>query len=388
MLRLFSTVLKQLNNLVIVVDREGEVSYVGPSVERMLGYKPHELLGNKWWLKTCTNIADPEQRKQEIRHFFTLAAKGAYPVSTVEYKLNSAVGDARWFLWNCSAGPDNTLIQIGYDITERKRKEQEILDKNKELFNRNKEIFDSLEYARNIQQAILPSALRLKGNFAGAFAMYQPKDVVSGDFYWAHTSEDVSYIAVADCTGHGVPGALMTMTANALLKEIIVKRSIMEPARVLGSIDAELEQVIHVQGNNVKANDGMDIALVKYNRKAGIISFAGAFRPLLHIRKGQLAEYPGSRFPIGFYHYVAKRFEEHEIKVEKGDMIYLFSDGYIDQFGGMEGKKFNKKNFKELLLSMHDMDMPEQKAFLEYSLLNWRQKEPQTDDILVAGFKV
>ncbi len=390
MLRVFNSVLQQLNNLVVVVDSNGGVAYVGPSAERMLGFKTGELLGDKWWAKTCYNIADPEQRKTEVSHLMKQVNTGKSVVVPVEYKINTANGDAKWFLWNLSAGPDGSLVKIGYDITDRKQREQEMLGKNKELTNRNKEIFESLEYARNIQQAILPSAEKLKGNFSEVFTLYQPKDVVSGDFYWAHVdeAEGISYHAVVDCTGHGVPGALMTIMANSMLKDIVVKRKITEPKDVLIALDDELQQMINAKGNRVKANDGMDISFARYDKLKGEITFAGAFRPIVVISKGEVTEYRGSRYPIGFYHDVVKTFVQETIKVNSGDMIYFFSDGYADQFGGEEGKKFNKKNFKELLLSANDMELEVQRSFLEYSLLNWRQKEPQTDDVLVVGFKV
>ncbi len=414
MLRVFNAVLQQLNNLVVVVGSDGEVAYVGPSAERMLGFKTGELLGDKWWTKTCHNIADAGQRKTEVNYILQQIAAGKPILAPVEHKINTSSGDARWFSWNLSAGPDGSLVQIGYDITERKLKEQEILLKNKELTNRNKEIFESLEYARNIQQAILPSAEKLKGGFSDVFTFYQPKDVVSGDFYWAYEAPSkspllgktsnsmsgsfpngegrdgagISYVAVVDCTGHGVPGALMTIMANAMLKDIVIKRKISEPKDVLSALDEELQQIINGQGKSVKASDGMDIAFVKYDKSVGQITFAGAFRPIVLVSDGVLTEYRGSRYPIGFYHNVVKQFEQITIAVKPNDQVYIFSDGYADQFGGEEGKKFNKKNLKDLLLSVNDMEPEVQRSFLEYSLLNWRQKEPQTDDVLVVGFKV
>ncbi|MGP8214642.1 MAG: SpoIIE family protein phosphatase [Bacteroidia bacterium] len=397
MLRVFNSVLQQLNNLIVVVGSDGEVTYVGPSAERMLGFKTGELLGDKWWTNTCQNIADPGQRKAEVNHLLKQVAGGKAVVAPVEYKIKTANGDTRWFSWNLSAGPDGSLVKIGYDITERKQKEQDILVKNKELSNRNREIFESLEYARNIQQAILPTAEKLKGGFADVFTLYQPKDVVSGDFYWAAPPQPspigdgaggASYHAVVDCTGHGVPGALMTIMANSLLKEIVVKRKITSPKSVLSTLDDELQQLINAPGNRIKAYDGMDIAFIKYDKEVGLITYAGAFRPMVVVSDGVITEYRGSRYPIGFYHDVVKQFEEVTVKVKEGDLVYIFSDGYADQFGGEEGKKFNKKNFKELLLSVNDMELQVQRSFLEYALLNWRQKELQTDDVLVVGFKV
>jgi PAS domain S-box-containing protein len=390
MLRVFNSVLQQLNNLVVVVDSCGEVAYVGPSAERMLGYKTGELMGNKWWAKTSYTVTDAEQRKTEVSYLMKQIANGKSVIAPVEHRINTATGESKWFSWNLSAGPDGSLVQIGYDITDKKLKEQELLGKNKELANRNKEIFDSLEYARNIQQAILPSADKLKGNFAEAFTFYQPKDVVSGDFYWAYfdVNENTSYHAVVDCTGHGVPGALMTIMANSLLKDIVVKRKVTEPKDVLSILDEELQQMINAQGNRVKASDGMDIAVCKFNKTTGELTYGGAFRPMVVVSDGVLTEYLGSRYPIGFYHNVVKIFEQTTVQVKPGDLVYFFTDGFADQFGGERSKKFNKKNFKDLLLSINDMELEVQRSFLEYSLLNWRQKEPQTDDVLVVGFKV
>jgi PAS domain S-box-containing protein len=377
MLRVVDTVLQQLNNLIVVVDPAGKVSYVGPSAERMLGFKTHELLGDQWWLRTCSNIADPGQRKTEVNFLLKQVATGNRAIAPIEHKLKTARGDSRWFLWNLSAGPDGSLVKIGYDITDRKQKELELTD-------RNREIFESLEYACNIQRAILPSAEKLKGDFADAFSLYLPKDVVSGDFYWTAPGG----VAVVDCTGHGVPGALMTIIANAMLKDVVVKRKITEPKDVLKALDVELEQVINSSGSTIKAKDGMDVAYINYDKAAGLIKFAGAFRPMMIVSEGNITEYRGSRYPIGFFHGVEKKFEQVDVKVKAGDMVYIYSDGYTDQFGGERGKKFNKKNFRELLLSMNDMELSEQRSFLEYSLLNWRQKEPQTDDVLVLGFKI
>src|SRR6185312_9267456 len=307
MLRVFNAVLQQLNNLVVVVDSFGKVSYVGPSAERMLGFKANELLGDQWWLRTCSNIADPEQRKTEVGFLLKQMANGKSVVAPIEHKLKTAHGDSRWFLWNLSAGPDGSLVKIGYDITERKQKELDLAE-------RSKEIFESLEYARNIQRAILPSAEKLKNGFSDAFVLYLPKDVVSGDFYWAGPAA----AAVVDCTGHGVPGALMTVMANSMLKDVVVKRGISEPKAVLKALDEELEQVINASGSNVKAKDGMDIAYINYDKYAGVIKYAGAFRPMIIVSDGKLTEYRGSRYPIGFYHGVEKNFEQVEVTVKAG----------------------------------------------------------------------
>jgi serine phosphatase RsbU (regulator of sigma subunit) len=291
-------------------------------------------------------------------------------------------------LWNTSKGLFNKLVAIGHDITDRKNAEMNLLLKHKLLEQQNFEILASIRYARRIQESILPDKNKIVSAFADAFVLYQPKDVVSGDFYFFHQRGSKIFMIAVDCTGHGVPGALMTMLANSILKDVIVTRGIEEPAEILYALDRELFIELNKDDGRDISRDGMDVAVTVTDQETKTLHYAGAFRPLLLIRGQEIFELEANRFPIGFYGDTEKVFTSHKFNLEEGDAFYLFTDGFCDQFGGEQTKKFNRKRFKELLLSVQSMSFVEQQAFLQYALLNWRQDEPQVDDILVIGMKV
>jgi serine phosphatase RsbU (regulator of sigma subunit) len=278
------------------------------------------------------------------------------------------------------------LVGIGHDITDRKKAEQKLIEKHKELEQHNKDMVDSIQYASRIQEAILPDIEKIKNAFSDAFVLYQPKDVVSGDYYFFYQRGSKSFVAAVDCTGHGVPGALMSIIANGILKEVIVKKGITEPSEILYALDEELFAALNKKGEIT--NDGMDVALAVFDSEKNSVSYSGAFRPMLLLRDHELIEFEANRYPIGFYGDVEKIFVSKEIELKKEDTFYFFTDGYCDQFGGELKKKFNRKRFKELLLSLQGMEMEEQQSFLQYALLNWRQDEPQMDDVCIIGVRI
>lgn len=224
--------------------------------------------------------------------------------------------------------------------------------------------------------------------FDDAFVLYLPKDVVSGDFYWYTKRGSKIFVAAIDCTGHGVPGALMSVMGNSLFKDIVEKQGIESPELILQQLDDGVNQLMQKQEDYDGLSDGMDVSLAVINLEENVLEFAGAMRPLWIIRANELTELKGSRFPIGYFHGVEKTFEKQVVQLEKGDSLYLFSDGYADQFGGEKNKKFNKRKMKELLLSIVNMTGKEQEGFMEYALKNWRQEVDQTDDVLVMGVKI
>src|ERR1035437_1432211 len=297
---------------------------------------------------------------------------------TVPYErlLKTVRGGERWILWNTSKWPANSLVGIGHDITDRKNTEEKLLKKNKELTQFNKDVTDSLQYACRIQEAILPDVQKIKNVFKDAFVLYLPKDVVSGDYYFFFQKNKKTIVAAVDCTGHGVPGALMSVIANSILKEVIVKRGIEEPSEILYALDEELFSALNKQNTTVVSNDGMDVALGVFDLENNTLTYSGAFRPMLLVRNNELIEFDGNRYPIGMYGDVKKEFVSQQIQLQEDDTFYFFTDGYCDQFGGEQKKKFNRKRFKELLLSAQSLEMDEQESFLQYALLNWRQNEP------------
>lgn len=378
--------LEKLNSLIVVVNSEGKVNYVSPSVKRLLGYEPEQMIGDGWWNLTRHTEFERENIKALMNSFLKMDSLQ----ETIPYErlLKTANGDDRWILWNTSKGPENSLVGIGHDITDRKNAEEKLLKKNRELTQFNKDVTDSLQYACRIQEAILPDVQKIKNAFKDAFVLYLPKDVVSGDYYFFFQKDKKIIIAAVDCTGHGVPGALMSIIANSILKEVIVKKGIEEPSDILYALDEELFAALNKHNATVVSNDGMDIALAVFDFENNTISYSGAFRPMLLVRNNEIVEFDGNRYPIGMYGDVKKEFVSKQMQLQEDDTFYFFTDGYCDQFGGEQKKKFNRKRFKELLLSAQSMEMEEQESFLQYALLNWRQNEPQVDDVLVMGIRI
>ena len=263
----------------------------------------------------------------------------------------------------------------------------EIQRQKDEIAEQKKEIMDSIYYARRIQKAVLPDDHMVNKNMPEHFVLYLPRDIVSGDFYWIAEKEDNTIFAAADCTGHGVPGAFMSMLGMSYLKEIVNKSKRLSSARILDRLRDHVKATLS-QSTKGGQQDGMDIALciLKKNRKS--LQYSGAFHPLYLIRDGNLSEYKPDLMPIGIYIRKEKPFKSHNIRTAKGDCFYIFSDGYADQFGGENRKKFLARSFKKLLLSIHDKPMPEQREILFETLKQWMDGHEQVDDILVIGFRI
>ena len=253
---------------------------------------------------------------------------------------------------------------------------------NEELAVRNKDITDSIKYAKRIQFAILPPEIP----FNNTFILFKPKDIVSGDFFWLTTHEGKEFIAAVDCTGHGVPGAFMSFIGYTSLNKIVIEQNIHEPAEILNHLNEEVASTLHQKGEDI-VNDGMDIALVCYDPNNMQLQYAGAFNPLLLIRDSEIIETKANRFAIGRSTGVENRFTNHVIEVKENDIIYLFTDGYSDQFGGRDGKKFKTGNFKELLISIQSKTVDEQRDMLDKTIEDWRGEFEQIDDMLIIGRK-
>jgi len=380
------TVLEKINSLIVVVNSSGKVEYVSPSAKRILGFQPEQLIGDGWYNLTRDNPADRKQIRKVVNDL--LLREKLTDITPQERLLKTASGGERWILWNYSKGLFNKLIAIGHDISERKRTEQSLAENHSLLKQQNKDIFDSLRYASGIQNTILPSFEKIDSRFSDAFIFYAPKDVVSGDYYFFHQQNNKFIIAAVDCTGHGVPGALMSVIANSILKEVILNKQISEPSEILYALEDELRLALNYDNSRQETYDGMDVAVGVFDFEKNIVSYSGAFRPMLLIREDKVIEFAANRFPIGFYGDISKEFTTQQETLQAGDAFYFYTDGYCDQFGGEDQKKFTRKRFKELLLSMQSMPMSEQRSFLKYALKNWKQNEPQTDDILVMGLKI
>jgi serine phosphatase RsbU (regulator of sigma subunit)/uncharacterized protein HemY len=244
----------------------------------------------------------------------------------------------------------------------------------------------SINYASRIQQALLPSQKLFSSYFPEHFILYKPKDIVSGDFYYFKKINEFLVIAVGDCTGHGVPGAFVSLLGIAFLNEIVAKKEIRTAAQVLEELRKQVKTSLKQTEQDNDSKDGMDIGLCIIDTKTNLLQFAGAYNPLYLIRNKELREIKGTKNPIGI-HLKERPFENHQIQLESSDAIYLASDGFIDQFGGEKGMKFMNKKFKQLLLEINQSSFDKQKETLVSTLQAWKKDTRQIDDITVLGFK-
>ena len=272
--------------------------------------------------------------------------------------------------------------------TELNAQNEEIRAQRDQLSKQNNSINESILYAERIQSAVLPRQIYIDEILPDNFILFKPRDVVSGDFYWVKQINNYIVIAAADCTGHGVPGAIMSMLGMSFINEIVHKREITQTNYALNELRKHIKHALRQTGKKGEADDGMDMALCALDLKTRKLQFAGAYNPLYLIQDGELIEIKADRMPIGFYPNEKPSFTNHEIQLKDGDIFYLFSDGYIDQFGGKHGFKFKTVNFQKLLLKNHQKPMIIQKELLEQELSNWMKGYDQTDDILVMGVRV
>ena len=250
-----------------------------------------------------------------------------------------------------------------------------------------KSIKDSITYAERIQKAMMPSEFLIKKLLNESFVLYRPKDIVSGDFYWIAEKDNKVFIAAVDCTGHGVPGAFMSIIGFDLLRNITREQGVEDPSEILNRLSHGVSETFskNIGGQSVK--DGMDMALVVLNKTDNTLEFAGALNPVYVVREGKIIEIKGNRFSIGSVENDDK-FDKHKVILQKNDMVYIFSDGYADQFGGTLGKKYKFRRFRHTLLTISNMPVAKQRSFLNENIENWMGDLEQIDDILIIGFRI
>jgi len=250
------------------------------------------------------------------------------------------------------------------------------------------EITSSIEYASRIQMAMLPEEVHFRDSFSDYFVIFKPRDIVSGDFYWIGENEENIFFTVADCTGHGVPGAFMSALGISTLDEIITNNSNLKANTVLSLLREKIKTSLHQTGKQGEATDGMDVAFCILHKNRATLEFSGAYNPLCIFRGDIFEEYRADRMPIGIYYGEKNSFTNYEIKVQKGDTIYIFSDGFADQFGGPRGSKYMKYNLKKLLSEIYTRPMAEQRKILENEFEKWKGSVDQIDDVTILGVRV
>ena len=298
------------------------------------------------------------------------------------------------------------IVVIVYAYSQKRKANKKIMEQNEQILEANEElkilneainkqnhdIIDSISYAERIQAAMLPPSTYITELLNDNFILYKPRDIVSGDFYWVKQVNQYVVLVAADCTGHGVPGAFMSMLGISYLTEIVQRREITQANQVLNELRKQIKHSLRQHGERDESKDGIDLALCVLDLKNSRMQFSGANNPLYLIRdvdgETVLKDFKADRMPLGYYHGKDRPFTNHEIDLKQGDTFYLFSDGFIDQKGGKDNKRYMSKGFKSLLLEIQDQSMQDQKGILDKTLADWMGSNSQTDDILVIGVRV
>jgi len=356
-----------------------EISYINPVIEDYTGKKPQDFINHKFdevalndaiidrWLEIVEEVSKSNDKVASEMDFPSEKGDRVMQVNAIpEYDENEAL---------------ESVLVVSHDITERKIIELEIQ-------NKNKKIADSINYAKRIQNAILPNNAVIHKVIPDSFILYKPKDVVSGDFPWYVKMGDDIYMAAVDCTGHGVPGALLSLIGYFLLNDIVKSRKISDPGVILDQLDEGVTSTLRQDQDDSKTKDGMDIALCKINMKSHKVEYSGAHRPLYVMQDGEMVEIKGNKFAIGGGIYKNQtNFTNHKLQLSKGDSFYFCSDGFPDQFGGPDNRKFGPKRTRALVADIHKKSMKEAYKIFDKEWEDWQGNEKQTDDVLLIGIK-
>ncbi len=323
---------------------------------------------------------------------------------TLDISVKIPIWKAWWFIVSVVMVVLATIFVV-FKIRERNQKAiqeylqrqldertREVVQQKEEIEVKNRDITDSLNYAQRIQASILPPIKKLHDAFTGSFVFYQPRDIVSGDFYWYEQVDENRFIIVcADSTGHGVPGAFMSMIGTTLIKDICLRSGVVRPSQVLTTLDNEVREALNQNVETTGSNDGMDIIVAEVDMRTYKFTVSSAMRPVIIYTGNEQIYVKGSRSSIGGQldeDRVEKDFIDQEFNLKKGDTIYMFSDGYPDQFGGPLGRKFKMVRLKNLLRDIHDKPMDEQYNYIKSNFFLWKEDLEQVDDVLFMGVRL
>ncbi len=352
------------------------------------------------------NIKDREDEIGEMTRALNALIRSFKQTSSFAHDVGSRKYDTHFEPLSDKDELGHALIQMRHDLKEYGegmeklveertaevvRQKEEITDQNKKLEKLYKHVTDSIHYAKRIQNSILPPISLIQKRLPETFVLYKPKDIVSGDFYWYEQVGEDIIIASVDCTGHGVPGALMSMIGNNILNQAIIKYGAKNAAILLDELNQGVANALRIGQDAQNAKDGMDISLCRINYKENVLQFTGAYNPLYIIRNNELLEVKPDKFPIGYYvEDPDKKYTNNNFEILDGDVFYLFTDGYADQFGGVNGKKFMYRQFKEVLLRIYTMPMEMQRDILDSTIEDWKKVGgvEQLDDIQIIGVRL
>ena len=369
------------NSLDIITRLENDaISYINPTIENYTGKSPERFINKKimeadlesgileQWLSIVEQVNSTNDKISTEMDFPSEMGKRIMQVNAIpEYDDLENI---------------ESVLLVSHDITDRKEIELEIQ-------NKNKKINDSINYAKRIQNAILPNTRLVNRTLPDSFVLYKPRDVVSGDFPWFVQIKDDLFIAAVDCTGHGVPGALLSLIGYFLLNDIVRSRKITDPGKILDLLDEGVTQTLRQDQEDSATKDGMDIALCRINTDTRVVEYAGAHRPLYIMKGGVLDEIKGNKFPIGGGIYKNQtNFTTTKLELGKGDSFYFCSDGFPDQFGGPESRKFGPKKTRDIIERVHRDPMSEAAKIFDAEWEAWKGDQKQTDDVLLIGIKL
>lgn len=322
-------------------------------------------------------------------------------VKSFEINIKKPIWRMWWFILSCFAFSIALVITIikireraqakakKYLEKELSQRTKEVINQKEEIVYQNREITDSINYAQRIQASLLPPVEKLGASFNGSFLFYRPRDIVSGDFYWFdQISESKIIMVCADSTGHGVPGAFMSMIGSALLQEIVNRKEITRPSEILTTLDREISSTLNQRDDDNSSSDGMDMVVCEYDTRSRLLRFASALRPVILIMDGEQYYIRGNKNSVGGEEHSQKYFDDQEYYLKKDDIIYLFSDGYPDQFGGPDGKKLKILRLKHLIDEIKDKPMEEQNIIVADYFDQWKGDLDQVDDVLFMGIKI
>ncbi|MCS6832637.1 MAG: PAS domain S-box protein, partial [Flammeovirgaceae bacterium] len=365
-------------DLIKRLNHEGIFFYINPTIKTLTGRNPDYFL-NKHLHEVHLN---PEiiSAWQSI---FNLVLQKREKVE-LEMDFPSISGER---IMQVNAIPEfgehnvlESVLIVSHDITDRKRTEME-------MRTTNKKITESINYAKRIQSAILPDTSFISNAFPDSFIMYKPRDVVSGDFPWFMQKEDDTYIAAVDCTGHGVPGALISLVGYFILNDVVNTKGVRETGKILDNLNIGVTRTLKQDAGGA-TRDGMDIALCRVNKKEGFIEYSGAHRTMYYVSQGEFHQFKGDNSPVGGGYALTEAFTTSRLTFMENDEIYLFSDGLPDQFGGEENKKFGAKKIRSIIIESGNIPMIQKQAIFERELEAWKGDRMQTDDILFIGIRL
>jgi PAS domain S-box-containing protein len=369
-------------DMILRLSTVGQFFYANPVVEHYTGIK--DLIN-----KTLNEVTFSDVLFNYFRETIALI-KGNPEKTNTEISFPATIqGVEEERIMSFNAIPEfnenelETILFVGHDITDAKRIELEIQDKNRK-------IEDSINYAQRIQTSILPDNRYLQEHIPKSFIFYRPRDVVSGDFPWFFQRDDNIYIAVVDCTGHGVPGALLSFIGYFLLNNIVDHDIEQTASVIIDKLHYSVRKTLKQDDNEAEARDGMDIAFCKINYKKNELQYAGAHRPLYLLRNGELEELKGDRKAIGGIPHRKKPendFTNYLIEIRKGDKIFFFSDGLSDQLGGPEIKKYSPRRIRELIVENKDLTMEKFNSLFARDFMEWMGDNKQIDDVLLIGIE-